>query len=84
MNARISLGPQPLSAEPLTHFERSCLLRRTCECDELLQLAVLGVEHAQERDDADATLSLIAEFLRDAEFAVRQAKRLAETLQRQI
>jgi len=82
MNARISFGTQPLCAEPLTHFESSCLLRRTCECDELLQLAVLGVEHAQEQHGDDATLSLIAEFLRDAEHAVQQARRLAETLQR--
>ena len=82
MNARISFGTQPLCAEPLTHFERSCLLRRTCECDELLQLAVLGVEHTQERHGDDATLSLIAEFLRDAEYAVQQARRLAEGLPR--
>jgi hypothetical protein len=57
-------------------------MRRTCECDELLQLAVLGMERTQERHRDEATLSLIAEFLRDAEYAVQQARRLAEGMQR--
>jgi hypothetical protein len=82
MNARISTGARPPLSEPLSRFETSCLLRRTCECDELLQLAVLGVEHALERHRDEATLSLIAEFLRDAHYAVQQARRLAETLER--
>ena len=33
--------------EPLSRFEGRCLYRRTCECEEALQLAVLGVEHTQ-------------------------------------
>jgi hypothetical protein len=70
-------GPEPLSG-----FEGRCLCRRTCECKELLQLAVLGVEQARERHGDDPTLGLIAEFLRDAEYAVEQAGRLAEQLAR--
>lgn len=66
---------------PLSRFEGRCLYRRTCECDEALQLAVLGVEHTQERHAEDPTLSLIAEFLRDAEYAVQQARRLAQRWQ---
>lgn len=68
-------------AGPLSRFEGRCLYRRTCECDEVLQLAVLGVEHTQERHGDDPTLSLIAEFLRDAEYAVQQARRLAQRWQ---
>ncbi len=83
MNAPPTLDAQGGQAvDALSRFESSCLLRRTCECDELLQLAVLGVEHTQERHGDDLTLSLIAEFLRDAEYAVRQARRLAKGLQR--
>lgn len=67
--------------EPLSRFEGRCLHRRTCECDEALQLAVLGVEHAQECHGDHPTLRLIAQFLRDAEFAVQQARRLAQQWQ---
>ena len=71
----------PRSPEPLSRFERACLLRRTCECEELLQLAVLGVEHAQERHGGEA-LEAIAELLRDAAYAIQQAKGLAGGLAR--
>ena len=67
--------------EPLSRLEGRCLYRRTCECNEVLQLAVLGVEHTQERHGDDPTLGLIAEFLRDAEHAVQQARRLASRWQ---
>ena len=67
--------------EPLSRPEGRCLYRRTCECNEVLQLAVLGVEHTQERHGDDPTLGLIAEFLRDAEHAVQQARRLASRWQ---
>jgi hypothetical protein len=39
------------------------------------------VEHTQERHGDDPTLGLIAEFLRDAEHAVQQARRLAQQWQ---
>ena len=74
-------SPSAEGLEPLSRFEGRCLYRRTCECDEALQLAVLGVERTQERHGEDPTLSLIAELLRDAEDAVQQARRLAQPWQ---
>jgi hypothetical protein len=71
-------APSTDRPEPLSRFEGRCLYRRTCECDEALQLAVLGVERTQGRHGDDPTLSLIAELLRDAEDAVQQARRLAQ------
>ena len=48
-------APPANRPEPLSRFEGRCLYRRTCECDEALQLAVLGVERTQERHgDEDA------------------------------
>lgn len=83
MNRAADGGDAPSAdrPEPLSRFEGRCLYRRTCECDEALQLAVLGVEQTQERHGDDETLSLIAEFLRDAEQAVQQARRLAQRWQ---
>jgi hypothetical protein len=60
----------------------SCLPRRTGEPNEPPPLAVLGAEHTQVRHGADATLSLIADLLREAEYAVRHARRLAQGLHR--
>ena len=74
-------APSAEGLEPLSKFEGRCLYRRTCECDEALQLAVLGVEHTQERHGDDPTLKLIAGLLRDAEDAVQQARRLAQRWQ---
>lgn len=74
-------APAANGPEPLSRFEGRCLYRRTCECDEALQLAVLGVEHTQERHGDDPTLNLIAGLLRDAEDAVQQARRLAQRWQ---
>jgi len=74
-------APSADRPEPLSRSEGRCPYRRTCECDEALQLAVLGVEHTQERLGEDPTLGLIAEFLRDAEHAVQQARRLAQRWQ---
>lgn len=74
-------APSGVQAEPLSRFEGRCLYHRTRECDEALQLAVLGVEHTQERHGDDPTLRLIAEFLRDAEYAVQQARQLARRWQ---
>ncbi|CAN7323781.1 hypothetical protein [Variovorax sp. LjRoot178] len=74
-------APSADRPEPLSRFEGRCLYRRTCECDEALQLAVLGVERTHGRHGDDPTLSLIAELLRDAAYAVQQARRLAQRWQ---
>lgn len=62
---------------PLSRFEGRCLCRRTCECEELLQLAVLGVEQARGRHLPDRDLAEIAHHLTEAERHVEQARRLA-------
>lgn len=64
-------------AEPLSRFEGHCLCRRTRECEELLQLAVLGVEQVQERHCPDRDLAEIARHLAEAERHVEAARRLA-------
>ena len=69
-------------ASPLSGFEARCLCRRTCECEALLQLAVLGIEQAQARHDPSDALDEIAELLREAEDAVERAHRLAAQLSR--
>jgi hypothetical protein len=53
-------APREDQPEPLSCFEHLCLCRRTCECEELLQLSVLGVEQTQERqgDDPSGPVSL--------------------------
>jgi hypothetical protein len=51
----------------LSRFEGHCPCRRTRECEELLQLAVLGVERAREGHRADHDLVAIAEHLSQAE-----------------
>ena len=71
-------APDGKPTEPLSRFEGQCLWRRTRECEELLQLAVLGVEGAQARHGCDdEALSQIAELLRDAEQAVETARQIA-------
>lgn len=70
--------PVDAQAEPLSRFEGHCLCRRTLECEELLQLAVLGVEQAQERHPPDHDLTAIATHLAEAERHVAVARRLAE------
>ena len=62
---------------PLSRFEGHCLCRRTRECEELLQLAVLGIEQTRERHAPDADLREIAEHLTEAERHVEIAHRLA-------
>ncbi len=52
---------------PLSRFEGHCLCRRMCECEELLQLAVLRVERVQARSFMDPALSEIAYRLSQAE-----------------
>ena len=64
-------------AQPLSRFEGHCLCRRTRECEELLQLAVLGVEQAQERHPPDHDLAEIAAHLSEAERHVELARKLA-------
>jgi len=66
-----------VQAEPLSRFEGHCLCRRTRECEELLQLAVLGVEQVQERHSPDHDLVEIASHLAEAERHVEAARRLA-------
>jgi hypothetical protein len=69
---------QPALPTPsLSRFEGHCLCRRTRECEELLQLAVLGVEQVQERHCADQDLAEIASHLAEAEQHVEIARRLA-------
>ncbi|MDM0002555.1 hypothetical protein QTI24_28405 [Variovorax sp. J22P240] len=65
--------PRPV----LSPFEGHCLCRRTRECAELLQLAVLGVEQTRERHAPDADLVAIAEHLAQAEHHVERARQLA-------
>ena len=70
--------PLPAEApEPLSRFEGQCLWRRTCECEELLQLAVLGVEHAREQHPRDDNLAEIAAHLAEAERHAELAHKLA-------
>jgi hypothetical protein len=64
-------------AGPLSRFEGHCLCRRMRECEELLQLAVLGVEQVQSRHCPDRDLAAIAGHLADAERHVEAARRLA-------
>ena len=73
-DSTLPVDPQ---ATPLSRFEGHCLCRRTRECEELLQLAVLGVEQAQERHLPDETLTEIASHLSEAERHVELARRLA-------
>jgi hypothetical protein len=80
MNAAVDRNDAPAGkqSEPLSRFEGRCLWRRTRECEELLQLAVLGVEGAQARRGSDdEALSQIAELLREAERAVEVARQIA-------
>jgi|KBSMisStaDraftv2_1062788.scaffolds.fasta_scaffold1459693_2 hypothetical protein len=65
------------SRAPLSRFEGHCLCRRTRECEELLQLAVLGIEQTRERHAPDTDLREIAEHLTEAERHVEIARRLA-------
>ena len=62
---------------PLSRFEGHCLCRRTRECEEALQLAVLGVARALEGRRPDDNLAEIAEHLAEAERHVEVALRLA-------
>lgn len=65
-------------SEPLSRFEGWCLCRRTRECEELLQLAVLGVEGVQVRHGSNnRALSEIAALLREAKRAVEMAREIA-------
>ena len=74
---RDSAPPPEAPAEPLSRFEGHCLCRRTRECEELLQLAVLGVEQARQRHRPDRDLADIASHLIEAERHVEIARRLA-------
>jgi hypothetical protein len=70
----------PAEAEdrpPLSRFEGHCLCRRTRECEEALQLAVLGIARALEGRCPDDNLAEIAEHLAEAERHVEVARRLA-------
>lgn len=64
------------SRAPLSRFEGHCLCRRTRECEELLQLAVLGIEQTRERHAPNTDLREIAEHLTEAERHVEIARRL--------
>jgi len=79
--AQVDHTGEPLPAEEaavaLSRFEGHCLCRRMCECEELLQLAVLGVERVQDRPCMDPALSEIADHLSQAERHVEIARRLA-------
>lgn len=69
--------------EASSSFERRCLCRRACQCEELLQLAVLGLETAQERrHGAREELFEIAQLLREAVQVVERAHEIAATLVR--
>lgn len=68
---------EPQQETSLSRFEGHCLCRRTHECEELLQLAVLGVEQAQARHVPDRDLAEIANHLNEAERHVEHARRLA-------
>jgi hypothetical protein len=76
---KASVSPPPAQdpVAPLSRFEGHCLCRRTRECEELLQLAVLGVEQAHERHRGDPNLEEIASHLNEAERHVEAARRLA-------
>ena len=71
------VAPSEARPGPLSRFEGHCLCRRTRECEELLQLALLGVEQVQQRHCPDPDLSEIAIHLSDAERHVELARRLA-------
>ena len=83
MNCVSTTEPAPATAAdardeaPLSRLEEQCLCRRTRECEEALQLAVLGVERACEGRSSDARLAEIAEHLGEAERHVEIARRLA-------
>ncbi|WP_345538907.1 hypothetical protein [Variovorax defluvii] len=67
VNTVDSAAPLQAASEPLSRFEGHCLARRTRECEELLQLAVLGVEQARQRHVPDQDLAEIAGHLSEAE-----------------
>lgn len=58
----------------LSGFERRCLLRRICECHEVVQRAILGAGSAQHKA---AGMTLICEALQRAEEAIAKAEQLA-------
>lgn len=78
--ARADHADRPVPAAsngPLSRFEGLCLYRRTCECGESLQLAVLGMERVQGRLHGDPAVREIADHLAQAERHVEIARRLA-------
>ncbi|MDM0108011.1 hypothetical protein QTH97_23890 [Variovorax sp. J22R24] len=79
MNPASTRADAPGDEHPprLSGFEGRCLCRRTCECEELLQLAVLGVEDAQARHGDDEALNQVAALLREAERCVEEARVIA-------
>jgi 23S rRNA maturation mini-RNase III len=60
----------------LSGFERRCLLRRICECHEVVQRAILGAGSAQHKA---AVMTHICEALQQAEKAIAKAELLAAT-----
>lgn len=77
MNQLPTHASGPDSRPPLSRFEGHCLYRRTGECEQLLQLAVLGVERAQQAHCDDQYLAEIVEHLAEAERRAAIARRLA-------
>jgi hypothetical protein len=61
----------------LTTHESRCLCKRLSECDELLQLAILGADRACSKTHCAAELVAIRSSLEVAEAQIRQARVLA-------
>jgi len=62
---------------PLSGFERRCLLKRICECHELLQLTLLGAASARDKLVDASSVAGIQQALRVAELQVARAEWLA-------
>ena len=63
--------------EPLSGFERRCLLKHICECREVIQMTLLGAGSARDKARAIAELCEICEALSVAEQQLRRAEALA-------
>jgi len=61
----------------LSGLERRCLLKRICECHELVQLTLLGAAAARDKARTLEMLGELQDALRAAELQIAKAERCA-------
>jgi hypothetical protein len=64
----------------LSDFERRCLIKRISDCNELIQLAVMGADSVRDRSAGLAELEHIGDALDAAQRLIARAESLAARL----